>query len=383
MKTVKKLMKKDNLSKWQVFLYNTIMETKEIEKKLSEFIDTLADLKSKLFLDEKINRLDELSKIINNPNFWNTSDTKDVLTEQKNLNTIVNKYNNLNDSVNTLNELIEIGISESDLDEINNEINDIEKELDEMKLSTFLSGEYDSSNAYVEIHSGAGGTESNDWANMLLRMYTRYFDSHDYKYEIISKNEGEEVGIKGVVLLVKGYYPFGYLKGETGVHRLVRISPFDSNKRRHTSFASVLITPEINKDLNVEIKESDLKIDVYHSSGAGGQSVNTTDSAVRITHIPTGIVVSCQVERSQVKNKERCMQMLQNKLFLANLKEFNDKVKELKGEVMDVNFGSAIRSYVMCPYTLVKDTRTNYETSSVDKVLDGEIQEFLEEYLKL
>ncbi len=356
------------------------METKEIERKLIEFSDTLEDLKSKLFIDEKISRLDELSKIINDPNFWNNGDTKDILTEQKNLNNIVNKYNGLNDSISTLKELFELGIDD---DEIVKEISSIEKNLDEMKLSTFLSGEYDSFNAYIEIHSGAGGTESNDWANMLLRMYTRYFDSHDYKYEVISKNEGEEVGIKGVVLLVKGYYPYGYLKGETGVHRLVRISPFDSNKRRHTSFASVLITPEINKDLNVEIKDSDLKIDVYHSSGAGGQSVNTTDSAVRITHLPTGIVVSCQVERSQMKNKERCMQMLQNKLFLANLKDFNDKVKELKGEVMDVNFGSAIRSYVMCPYTLVKDTRTNYETSSVDKVLDGEIQDFLEEYLKL
>ena len=359
------------------------METKDILKKLNEFCDTLEDLKSKLFIDEKRVRLDELSSIINDPNFWNNSDTKDVLTEQKNLNAIVNKYDELNDSINKLKELLELEVSDEELDEIIKEINVIEKDLDEMKLSTFLNGEYDSSNAYIEIHSGAGGTESNDWANMLLRMYTRYFDSHDYKYEVISKNEGEEVGIKGVVLLVKGYYPYGYLKGETGVHRLVRISPFDSNKRRHTSFASVLITPEINKNLDVDIKESDLKIDVYHSSGAGGQSVNTTDSAVRITHLPTGIVVSCQVERSQVKNKERCMQMLQNKLFLANLKEFNDKVKELKGEVMDVNFGSAIRSYVMCPYTLVKDTRTNYETSSVDKVLDGEIREFLEEYLKL
>ena len=359
------------------------METKDILKKLNEFCETLDDLKSKLFIDEKKSRLDELSNIINDPNFWNNSDTKDTLTEQKNLNTIVNKYNELSDSISTLKELLDLDISEDELDEISSEISTIEKSLDEMKLSTFLSGEYDSSNAYIEIHSGAGGTESNDWANMLLRMYTRYFDSHDYKYEVISKNEGEEVGIKGVVLLVKGYYPYGYLKGETGVHRLVRISPFDSNKRRHTSFASVLITPEINKNLDVDIKESDLKIDVYHSSGAGGQSVNTTDSAVRITHLPTGIVVSCQVERSQVKNKERCMQMLQNKLFLANLKDFNDKVKELKGEVMDVNFGSAIRSYVMCPYTLVKDTRTNYETSSVDKVLDGEIQEFLEEYLKL
>jgi peptide chain release factor 2 len=356
------------------------METKDIERKLDEFISTLDDLKSKLFIEEKLSRLDELSNIVNDPNFWNGNDTKDILTEQKNLNTIVNKYNSLSDSISTLKELVELGMSD---DEVVNEINTIDKELDEMKLSTFLNGEYDSSNAYIEIHSGAGGTESNDWANMLLRMYTRYFEKNDYKYEVISKNEGEEVGIKGVVLLVKGYYPFGYLKGETGVHRLVRISPFDSNKRRHTSFASVLVTPEINKDLDVEIKESDLKIDVYHSSGAGGQSVNTTDSAVRITHLPTGIVTSCQVERSQVKNKQRALEMLKSKLFLLNLNEFNDKVKELKGDVMDVNFGSAIRSYVMCPYTLVKDTRTNYETPNVDDVLDGEIEGFLEEYLKL
>ena len=218
---------------------------------------------------------------------------------------------------------------------------------------------------------------------MILRMYTRFFEKNNYKYEIISKSEGEEVGIKGCVLLVKGYYPFGYLKGETGVHRLVRISPFDSNARRHTSFASVLVTPEIGKNIDVEVKESDLKIDVFHSSGAGGQSVNTSDSAVRITHLPTGIVVSCQVERSQLQNKERAMEMLKTKLYIMQEQEFKDKVKELKGDVMDVNFGSAIRSYVMCPYTLVKDTRTNYETSSVEKVLDGDIEGFLEAYLKL
>ena len=278
--------------------------------------------------------------------------------------------------------MLELELEEGDLESLTSEIEELDLKINDLKLATFLNGEYDSSNAYVEIHSGAGGTESNDWANMLLRMYTRYFDKNDYKYEIISKNDGEEVGIKGAVLLVKGNYPFGYLKGETGVHRLVRISPFDSNNRRHTSFASVLVTPEINKNLNVEIKESDLRIDVYRSSGCGGQGVNTTDSAVRITHLPTGLVTSCQIERSQIKNKERAMEMLKSKLFMLNLNEFNDKVKELKGEVMDVNFGSAIRSYVMCPYTLVKDNRTNYETSSVDKVLDGEIQEFLDEYLK-
>ena len=359
------------------------METKEIEKRINEFLSSLEDLKNKLEIDDKKKRMEELNKISSSLDFWNDIEsTKPVLEEQKRLGTIINKYDNIFDSVTTLNEMLELELEEGDLESLTSEIEELDLKINDLKLATFLNGEYDSSNAYVEIHSGAGGTESNDWANMLLRMYTRYFDKNDYKYEIISKNDGEEVGIKGAVLLVKGNYPFGYLKGETGVHRLVRISPFDSNNRRHTSFASVLVTPEINKNLNVEIKESDLRIDVYRSSGCGGQGVNTTDSAVRITHLPTGLVTSCQIERIQIKNKERAMEMLKSKLFMLNLNEFNDKVKELKGEVMDVNFGSAIRSYVMCPYTLVKDNRTNYETSSVDKVLDGEIQEFLDEYLK-
>ncbi len=358
------------------------METKDIEKKLEEYNQILDDAKNKLEIDSKKSRLKELDDIINDPSFWNRENTSEVLEESKNLRTIINKYDNLFDSVSTINELFALELSEDDLASITDELKTIEKDINDLKLFTFLSGEFDSNNAYVEIHSGAGGTESNDWANMILRMYTRFFEKNDYKYEVISKSEGEEVGIKGCVLLVKGYYPFGYLKGETGVHRLVRISPYDANSRRHTSFASVLVTPEINKNLDVEVNPNDLKIDVFHSSGAGGQSVNTTDSAVRITHIPTGIVVSCQVERSQVQNKERCMQMLKSKLYLMQEQKFKDKVKELKGDVMDVNFGSAIRSYVMCPYTLVKDTRTNYETSNVDKVLDGDIMDFLEEYLK-
>ena len=351
-------------------------------KDLYEFSEMLSDSKEKLNIDYKISRLSELDSLINNPDFWSRSDTAEMLEESKSLRNIIEKYNSLYDNVSTLKEMLDLELSDNEIEELNNEVINLDKPMNDLKLFTFLSGEFDSNNAFIEIHSGAGGTESNDWANMILRMYTRFFEKNNYKYEIISKSEGEEVGIKGAVLLVKGYYPFGYLKGETGVHRLVRISPFDSNKRRHTSFASVLVTPEINKNLDIEIKESDLRIDVYHSSGAGGQSVNTTDSAVRITHLPTGIVVSCQVERSQVQNKERCMEMLKSKLYLQELEKFNDKVKELKGDVMDVNFGSAIRSYVMCPYTLVKDTRTNYETSSVDKVLDGDIKDFLEEYLK-
>lgn len=360
------------------------MEQKEILKKLEEYKSLINDIKNKLDIDNKKNKISELEGISNDSSFWNDMENaKNVLSELKGLRDICKKYDTVNESINDVNDIVNTGINEEDAELIETEMESINESLSKLKLFALLSGEFDSSNAYVEIHSGAGGTESNDWANMILRMYTRYFDKNDYKYEIISKQDGEEVGIKGCTLLVKGFYAFGYLKGETGVHRLVRISPFDSNSRRHTSFASVLVTPEINKNMDVEIKESDLRIDVYRSSGCGGQGVNTTDSAVRITHIPTGIVVSSQIERSQLRNKEIAMNMLKNKLFLLNQKEFNDKIKSLKGDVMDVNFGSAIRSYVMCQYTLVKDTRSGYETSNVDKVLDGDIKEFLESYLKI
>ena len=278
-------------------------------------------------------------------------------------------------------EMLDI-INEDETLIIEEELESIKKIIEKLKIESMLSGEFDNSNAYIEIHSGAGGTESNDWANMISRMYQRYFDKKGFKYEVIDKQDGEEVGIKGILFYVKGVHSFGLLKGETGVHRLVRISPFDSNKRRHTSFASVLVTPEIDKTIEVDIKENDLKIDVYHSGGAGGQSVNTTDSAVRMTHLPTGIVVTCQNERSQLKNKEKALEILKSRLYILEKEKLNKEIKELKGEVMDVNFGSAIRSYVMCPYTLVKDARTNAETSDVKSVLDGEIDLFIESFLK-
>lgn len=360
------------------------METKEIEKKLDEYLNILESIGNKLEISVKNKRISELESIQSDTSFWNDMENaKNVLSELKGLREVCNKYNTLYDTVNTLKEMLSFDLSSDDIESVVEELNEVDSSLENLKLFALLNGEFDSNNAYIEIHSGAGGTESNDWANMLLRMYTRYFEKNDYKYEILSKQDGEEVGIKGCTILVKGYYAFGYLKGETGVHRLVRISPFDSNSRRHTSFASVLVTPEIDKNINVEIKESDLRIDVYRSSGCGGQGVNTTDSAVRITHIPTGIVVSSQIERSQLRNKEIAMNMLKNKLYLLEQKEFNDKIKSLKGDVMDVNFGSAIRSYVMCPYTLVKDSRSGYETSNVDKVLDGDIDSFLEAYLKI
>ncbi len=358
------------------------METKEIEKKISEYKLILDSIKNKLDIESKSKRINELESISNDTSFWNDiNNAKVILSELKGLKDVYNKYFNVETRVTDLDEMLKI-INEEELELINEEINSLDKEIESLRIYALLNGEFDSNNAYIEIHSGAGGTESNDWANMILRMYERYFEKNNYDYEIISSQEGEEVGIKGCTLLVKGLYAFGYLKGETGVHRLVRISPFDSNKRRHTSFASVLVTPEIKNNINVEIKDSDLRIDVYRSSGCGGQGVNTTDSAVRITHIPTGIVTSSQVERSQLRNKEIALEMLKNKLYILQTKEFNEKIKDLKGDVMDVNFGSAIRSYVMCPYTLVKDTRTNYETSDVDGVLDGDIHEFLEAYLK-
>ena len=258
----------------------------------------------------------------------------------------------------------------------------LSKKLDTLENSILLNGEYDSNNAILEIHSGAGGTEACDWANMLYRMYMRYFEKHGYKVEVVDTTLGLEVGIKSVTLIVKGINAYGYLKNEKGIHRLVRISPFDSGARRHTSFASVSVTPEIDDHINIEINDKDLKIDVYHSSGAGGQSVNTTDSAVRITHLPTGIVVTCQNERSQVQNKAKAMQILKSKLYEIEEENKKSELEKLKGRQDDINFGSQIRSYIMCPYTLVKDHRTGYEEANVNKVLDGDIDKFISANLR-
>lgn len=289
--------------------------------------------------------------------------------------------NLLKDTKERIEILLEFFDTENE-EEIEKEIDDIEIIFEKLKFEKLLNGEFDKNNAYIEIHSGAGGTESNDWADILYRMYSRYFENNNFKYEIIDESKGEEVGLKGITLLVKGKNVYGLLKGEIGVHRLVRISPFDSGARRHTSFASVLITPEINNKIDVEIKDEDVRIDVYRSSGAGGQHVNTTDSAVRITHIPTGIIVTCQNERSQIKNKEKAFEMLKSKLYIYEKNKVDEQLKDLKGGVMDVNFGSQIRSYVMCPYTMVKDHRTNAETSNVKKVLEGDLDLFINEYLK-
>lgn len=268
------------------------------------------------------------------------------------------------------------------LEMLDQETASINKELERLSLFLLLNGEYDKNNCILEIHSGAGGTEACDWANMLYRMYTRYAEKQGYKIDLLEYQPGEEVGLNRVAMLIKGMYAYGYLKGEKGVHRLIRLSPFDANNKRHTSFASVEVTPEIDNDVSIEINEEDLKIDVYRSSGNGGQGVNTTDSAVRITHLPTKIVVTCQNERSQIKNKERAINVLKGKLKVIELEKQKATIENIKGEQTSINFGSQIRSYILHPYSLIKDHRTLHETSNVNKVLDGDLNAFIEAYLK-
>ena len=246
-----------------------------------------------------------------------------------------------------------------------------------------FDGEYDDSNCYLEIHPGAGGTEACDWADMLFRMYTMFCEKNNYHYEILDKLKGDTAGIKSVTMKISGEHAYGYFKSEIGVHRLVRISPFNAQGKRQTSFASVSIIPEINKDINIEIKPTDLRVDVYRSSGNGGQGVNTTDSAVRITHIPTNIVVTCQNERSQIKNKETAMNLLKSKLYQLEIKNKEKEINSLKGDIMNIDFGSQIRNYTLEPYKLIKDVRTGYETNNVDKVLDGDIIEFMKSFLRI
>lgn len=329
----------------------------------------------------KLKLMSELEEVTKREDFWSMSDNKEVMERLSSLKSELEVFSSTKKIIEDDLELLGMELTNDDLIVIRNDLEVVKNSIKDLRLSILLSGEYDKNPAYVEIHSGAGGTESNDWANMLFRMYLRYFDRKGYKYSIVNESPGEEVGIKGVIIEVNSPFAFGYLKGETGVHRLVRISPFDSNKRRHTSFASVLVTPKIDTNIDVNIREEDLKIDVYRSSGAGGQSVNTTDSAVRITHLPTKIVVTCQNERSQIKNKEKALEILKSKLYLLERESLDKKINDLKGSVMDVNFGSQIRNYVMHPYSSVKDLRTNYETSDVYGVLDGNLDEIIESYL--
>ena len=280
-------------------------------------------------------------------------------------------------------EMCELEGEEGLVADINSGLETLKKDIFELYIATLLSGEYDNNNAIIKIHSGAGGTEACDWASMLQRMYQMFATKNNFKVSILDTIDGDGAGVKSVTLRVDGENAYGYLKSEMGVHRLVRISPFDSNKRRHTSFASVEVMPEISQDINVEIRQEDLKVDVYRSGGAGGQHVNTTDSAVRITHIPTGIIVACQQERSQIKNRETAMSMLKSKLLALELDKKMQESLALKGDAKKIEWGSQIRSYVFCPYTMVKDHRTGFETSDVYGVMDGNIKDFVFEFLKL
>lgn len=332
------------------------------------------------------NELRELENKTTIPDFWNdVKNSSLVLKRITELKNIVNKYKSIESDIQNVLELNELLQDENDaelLKELNRNIGLIEQELNELEITTLLSGKYDSNNAIVTLHPGAGGTDAQDWGNMLYRMYCRWAYRNDYKIEELSFSEGEEAGIKSVTFLVSGNYPYGHLKGEQGVHRLVRISPFDTNKRRHTSFASVEVLPEISEDTDVYINPDDLKVDVYRSSGAGGQHVNKTSSAIRITHIPTNIIVSCQNERSQIQNRERALKMLKSKLLHLKEQEHKETIEELKGIQRDIAWGSQIRSYIFCPYTLVKDHRTNYEEGNIEAVMDGNLNGFIKSYLR-
>ncbi len=324
----------------------------------------------------KESKIKELEEKLNDPNIWNDhSVASDINSQLISLKKETNDYNRLLNELNELNELIKLSDDENIVNEIEKNLININEDIKKIEISKLLNGKYDSYNCYLEIHPGAGGTEACDWAQMLLRMYQMFCNKNNYNFEIIDFQDGDEAGLKSVMAKISGNYAYGYFKGEQGIHRLVRISPFDSNARRHTSFAAVSIIPEINNNINIEIKSDDLRVDVYRSSGKGGQGVNTTDSAVRLTHIPTGTVVTCQ-------NKDTAMKILISKLEQLESEKHNQSINNLKGN-QNINFGSQIRNYTLEPYKLVKDVRSGHETSNTDKVLDGDILGFMEEYLRI
>ena len=335
----------------------------------------------------KEKELAELEKQTTSNEFWNdTENSSKVLKKITSLKNKVNNFKKVNSELENLkdmNELLQMENDEELTKELLNNTSMLEKEIDKLEVTTLLSGKYDINNAILTIHPGAGGTEAQDWAEMLYRMYSRWANANGYEIKELDYLDGEEAGLKSVTFLVSGEYAYGYLKGEMGVHRLVRISPFDAGGRRHTSFASIDVIPELDDSINIDINPADLKIDTYRASGAGGQHVNTTDSAVRITHIPTGVVVQCQNERSQHKNKDTAMKMLMAKLIELKELEQKEKIEDIQGKYSQITWGSQIRSYVFQPYKLVKDHITNAEIGNVDSVMDGNLDLFINEYLKM
>ncbi len=320
------------------------------------------------------------------PDFWDDQQkAQTIISEANGLKDLIREFNELNDTYEDLEVTYELVKEESDedlLQELDADMREFSKRLDEFELNLLLSEPYDKNNAILELHPGAGGTESQDWGSLLLRMYTRWAEKKGYKVETLHYLPGDEAGIKSVTLAIKGHNAYGYLKAEKGVHRLVRISPFDASGRRHTSFVSCEVMPEFNEEIEIEVRSEDLKIDTYRSSGAGGQHVNTTDSAVRITHLPTGIVVTCQNERSQIKNREAAMKMLKAKLYQKKIEEQERELAELRGEQKEIGWGSQIRSYVFHPYSMVKDHRTDVEVGNIQAVMDGDLDPFINAYLR-
>jgi len=334
--------------------------------------------------DSKSKKLEELNSLISEKNFWSTNnDAKTITKEASSLEKTITLLIGLENESNDLNELIELSKDEpSELEQVKIQIKVFEKKLELLEEESLFNEEYDDLSAVLNINAGAGGVDAHDWAEILFRMYTRFFDSENMEYEIEEISSGEEAGIKSVSMRVKSYRAYGMLESERGVHRLVRISPFDSNKRRHTSFAGIDVVPLIENSDEVIIKDDEIRVDVYRSSGAGGQHVNTTDSAVRLTHLPTGIVVACQAERSQLQNKIRALDLLKSKITLFEREEQLKKLNDIRGEQVEAGWGRQIRSYVMQPYQQVKDNRTNIEVGNIDSVLDGDISIFIKEYLK-
>ncbi|MCI9067985.1 MAG: peptide chain release factor 2 [Lachnospiraceae bacterium] len=363
-----------------------MVELDAFKGELTALEKPLVEVRDSLNLAGKSERIAELEKYLEEPDFWNdAARSSRIMQELKNLKDAVEEFHGLEEKMEELQILLEMGYEENDasvIPEIEEGLKELGEKLEEIRLSTLLSGEYDGDNAILTLHAGAGGTESCDWAGMLYRMYTRWAERKGFTTQVLDYLDGEEAGIKSVTVQINGMNAFGYLKSERGVHRLVRISPFNAAGKRQTSFVSCDVMPDIEEDIDIEINPDDLRIDTYRSSGAGGQHINKTSSAIRITHLPTGIVVQCQNERSQHMNKDKAMQMLKAKLLLLKQQENAEKISDIRGDVKEIGWGSQIRSYVMQPYTMVKDHRTNEESGNVASVLDGNLDGFISAYLK-
>ena len=363
-----------------------MIDLEENKRTFNQLNSIISEISNALNIEVLKSNAESLEQKTLEEGFWNDAQSSNrVLQELKSIKSKIKKIEELIHLKHNIQDLIDFLMIETDEElgkELSSDLQTLEKKINKFQVELLLSGKFDKNNAIVTLHPGAGGTESQDWAEMLYRMYSRWATKNNCTVKELDYLEGDEAGIKSVTFLIEGEYAYGYMKSEQGVHRLVRISPFDAGGRRHTSFASVEVLPEINDDIQIEISPNDLRIDTYRASGAGGQHINKTDSAVRITHIPTGVVTSCQSERSQTMNKETAMKMLKSKLLDLKEKENKERIEDLKGDQKEIAWGSQIRSYVFCPYTLVKDHRTNYEVGNVEAVMDGDIEGFMEAYLK-